>query len=33
MKIALCHEKVLPELGGCETYIADLARRLSADRH
>jgi UDP-glucose:(heptosyl)LPS alpha-1,3-glucosyltransferase len=33
MKIALCHEKVLPDLGGCETYIADLARRLCADQH
>ena len=33
MNIALCHESVLPERGGCETYIADLARRLLADRH
>jgi UDP-glucose:(heptosyl)LPS alpha-1,3-glucosyltransferase len=33
MNIALCHERVLPDLGGCETYIADLARRLCADRH
>jgi len=33
MNIALCHESVLPERGGCETYIADLARRLSGDRH
>src|SRR6516162_8314716 len=33
MNIALCHESVLPERGGCETYIADLARRLIADRH
>jgi UDP-glucose:(heptosyl)LPS alpha-1,3-glucosyltransferase len=33
MNIAFCHENVLPERGGCETYIADLARRLIADRH
>src|SRR5437763_17024654 len=33
MNIAFCHESVLPERGGCETYIADLARRLIADRH
>ena len=33
MKIAFCYESVLPERGGCETYIADLARRLVADRH
>src|SRR6516165_2639853 len=33
MNIALCHESVLPARGGCETYIADLARRLIADRH
>src|SRR5216684_939755 len=33
MNIACCHESVLPERGGCETYIADLARRLIADRH
>jgi UDP-glucose:(heptosyl)LPS alpha-1,3-glucosyltransferase len=33
MKIALCHPSVLPQRGGCETYIADLARRLVADRH
>src|SRR5262249_50957955 len=26
-------ESVLPARGGCETYIADLARRLVADRH
>jgi UDP-glucose:(heptosyl)LPS alpha-1,3-glucosyltransferase len=31
--IAFCYESVLPERGGCETYIADLARRLLADRH
>ncbi|MSQ94965.1 MAG: glycosyltransferase family 1 protein [Gemmataceae bacterium] len=33
MNIAFCYESVLPERGGCETYIADLARRLLADRH
>ncbi|HEV3084000.1 MAG TPA: glycosyltransferase family 4 protein [Gemmataceae bacterium] len=33
MKIALCYENVLPARGGCETYIADLARRLVGDGH
>src|SRR5215472_6346316 len=33
MKIAFCYESVLPARGGCEMYIADLARRLAADRH
>ena len=33
MNIAFCYESVLPDRGGCETYIADLARRLLADRH
>jgi UDP-glucose:(heptosyl)LPS alpha-1,3-glucosyltransferase len=33
VNIAFCHESVLPERGGCETYIADLTRRLLADRH
>src|SRR5687768_14784508 len=33
MNIAFCYESVLPERGGCETYIADLARRLLVDRH
>jgi UDP-glucose:(heptosyl)LPS alpha-1,3-glucosyltransferase len=33
MKIAFCYESVLPARGGCETYISDLARRLSADDH
>ena len=33
MKIAFCYESVLPARGGCETYIADLARRLIADGH
>jgi UDP-glucose:(heptosyl)LPS alpha-1,3-glucosyltransferase len=33
MNIAFCYESVLPTRGGCETYIADIARRLLADRH
>ena len=33
MDNAFCYESVLPARGGCETYIADLARRLLADRH
>ena len=33
MKIALCHTSVLPRRGGCETYIASLARRLVLDGH
>jgi UDP-glucose:(heptosyl)LPS alpha-1,3-glucosyltransferase len=33
MNIAFCYENVLPSRGGCETYIADLARRLVADGH
>jgi UDP-glucose:(heptosyl)LPS alpha-1,3-glucosyltransferase len=33
MKIALCYESVLPSRGGCEIYIADLARKLAADGH
>ena len=33
MKIAFCYESVLPARGGCETYIADLARRLAAGRY
>ncbi|MCS7046128.1 MAG: glycosyltransferase family 4 protein [Gemmataceae bacterium] len=33
MNIAFCYESVLPCRGGCETYIADLARRLIADGH
>lgn len=33
MNIAFCYENVLPARGGCETYIADLARRLAADGH
>ncbi|MCS6849677.1 MAG: glycosyltransferase family 4 protein, partial [Gemmataceae bacterium] len=33
MKIAFCYENVVPARGGCETYIADLARRLAVDGH
>src|SRR5437773_5418370 len=33
MDIAFCYESVLPTRGGCETYIADLARRLRVDGH
>jgi UDP-glucose:(heptosyl)LPS alpha-1,3-glucosyltransferase len=33
MKIAFCYEKILPHRGGCETYIASLARRLAVDGH
>ncbi len=33
MNIALCYESVLPERGGCEHYISDLARRLARDGH
>jgi UDP-glucose:(heptosyl)LPS alpha-1,3-glucosyltransferase len=33
MNLAFCYESVLPARGGCETYIADLARRLVQDRH
>jgi UDP-glucose:(heptosyl)LPS alpha-1,3-glucosyltransferase len=33
MKIALCYESMVPAQGGCETYIADLARRLAEDAH
>jgi UDP-glucose:(heptosyl)LPS alpha-1,3-glucosyltransferase len=33
MDIAFCYENVLPSRGGCETYIADLARSLVADGH
>jgi UDP-glucose:(heptosyl)LPS alpha-1,3-glucosyltransferase len=33
MNIAFCYESVLPARGGCETYIADLARRSIADGH
>lgn len=33
MRIALCHERVLPERGGAEMYVADLARHLVAAGH
>jgi UDP-glucose:(heptosyl)LPS alpha-1,3-glucosyltransferase len=33
MDIAFCYESVLPSRGGCETYIAGLARRLARDGH
>jgi UDP-glucose:(heptosyl)LPS alpha-1,3-glucosyltransferase len=33
MQIALCHENVLPERGGAEMYVADLARRLVTAGH
>src|SRR5262249_6116833 len=33
MKLAFCYENVLPARGGCETYIADLSRRLIKDGH
>jgi UDP-glucose:(heptosyl)LPS alpha-1,3-glucosyltransferase len=33
MNIALCFESIMPARGGCETYIAGLARRLAADGH
>jgi UDP-glucose:(heptosyl)LPS alpha-1,3-glucosyltransferase len=33
MKIAFCYEDVLPARGGCQMYIADLARRLAAEGH
>ncbi len=33
MDIALCYPSVLPGRGGCETYIADLSRRLARDGH
>src|SRR5262245_43945939 len=33
MDIAFCYESVMPARGGCETYIADLARRLVVDGH
>jgi UDP-glucose:(heptosyl)LPS alpha-1,3-glucosyltransferase len=33
MNVAFCYESVLPSRGGCETYIASLARRMAADGH
>jgi UDP-glucose:(heptosyl)LPS alpha-1,3-glucosyltransferase len=33
VNLAICHPVVVPARGGCETYIADLIRRLDADGH
>ena len=33
MNLALCYPSVIPSQGGCETYIAGLARRLVGDGH
>ena len=33
MNAALCYESVTPARGGCETYIVDLARRMTSDGH
>ena len=33
MRVGLCYESMVPGKGGCETYIADLARRLAMDGH
>lgn len=33
MNIAFCYESVLPNRGGCETYITDLSRRLLNEGH
>jgi UDP-glucose:(heptosyl)LPS alpha-1,3-glucosyltransferase len=33
MRLAICHPYVIPARGGCETYIRDLTRRLTADGH
>jgi UDP-glucose:(heptosyl)LPS alpha-1,3-glucosyltransferase len=33
MNLALCYPSVIPRQGGCETYIAGLARRLVGDGH
>jgi UDP-glucose:(heptosyl)LPS alpha-1,3-glucosyltransferase len=33
MRIAFCHENVLPARGGAEMYVADLIRRLVAQGH
>jgi UDP-glucose:(heptosyl)LPS alpha-1,3-glucosyltransferase len=33
MNIAICHERLLPARGGCETYVAGLIGRLAADGH
>lgn len=33
MNLAFAYESVFPAKGGCETYLADLLRRLAQDRH
>ncbi len=33
MNLALCYERVIPAKGGAEVFLADLIRRLVADRH
>ena len=33
MRIAVCHENVLPARGGAEMYVADLTRRLVGEGH
>lgn len=33
MHIALCHDYINPQRGGCETYIVDLGNRLVLDGH
>jgi UDP-glucose:(heptosyl)LPS alpha-1,3-glucosyltransferase len=33
MRIAVCHENVLPARGGAEMYVADLLRRLATEGH
>jgi UDP-glucose:(heptosyl)LPS alpha-1,3-glucosyltransferase len=33
VRIAFCHENVLPARGGAETYVADFLRRLAAEGH
>ena len=33
MDLALCYPKIIPARGGCETYIAALARKLVRDGH
>lgn len=33
MDVALCYESVLPARGGCETYVASIARRLVREGH
>jgi UDP-glucose:(heptosyl)LPS alpha-1,3-glucosyltransferase len=33
VNLAICHPVIVPARGGCETYVADLIRRLSGDGH